>query len=121
MSQRVNTIYSNYIDTSDSLSRQRYESKLELVGREDPYKISDSELNLDTAHFLDVTYPDIVNYLVFQTSAYSLEELKAYTSLEAYKWIVSGWTRDVKSVEIGGKCVIAAKVRSNFVMFSGKI
>ena len=85
MSKRVNTKDSNYIDTLDSLSRQRYESKLELIGGKDPYKFSDTEWNLDPAHFPDVTYPDIVNYLVFQTSAYTLEELKAYKSLEAYK------------------------------------
>ena len=39
----------------------------------------------------EVTYPDIVNYLVYTQSAYTLAELKAYKSLQGYNYFISGF------------------------------
>jgi hypothetical protein len=43
----------------------------------------------------EVTYPDIVNYLVYTQSAYTLAELKAYKSLQGYNYFISGFVQDI--------------------------
>ncbi|KAJ8019240.1 hypothetical protein HOLleu_42310 [Holothuria leucospilota] len=44
-----------------------------------------------------ITYPDIVNYLVFSPNpAYTVEEMRAYKGLEANNQFTSGWVKDVE-------------------------
>ena len=43
----------------------------------------------------DITWADIYNYLINMASLYTNENLKAYKSLEAYNFIVSGHVHDV--------------------------
>jgi len=44
----------------------------------------------------EVTYPDIFNFLVLTKSPYTLDEFKAYKSLEAYNFFASGWIYNTK-------------------------
>ena len=55
----------------------------ELIENKDPYTLS-------------ISYPDIVNYLVFRPSTYSADDMKAYKSFETYNHIIEGWVKDVK-------------------------
>ena len=41
-------------------------------------------LLIDINYFLAIIYPDIFSYLVFVTSPFSAEDMKAYKSLDAY-------------------------------------
>ena len=47
-----------------------------------------------------IKYPDIVNYLVNAQSPYTMAELKAYKSLEAYNLFVCGWVKDVQHLPV---------------------
>ena len=47
------------------------------------------------ATFPKVTYPNIVNYLNFGPSPITMEDMRAYKSLEAYNQFVCGWFRDL--------------------------
>lgn len=38
---------------------------------------------------------DTCNYLVLQTSFYTANQMKAYKSLEAYNYFISGWVQDL--------------------------
>ena len=38
-----------------------------------------------------VEYPDIANYLVLQTSWATKQQMKAYKSMDAYNFFISGW------------------------------
>jgi hypothetical protein len=58
--------------------KKRYFQKFELLGGLDPYEM-DSSLWSDNVELLPkISYPDIVNYLVFSSSPYTLEDLKSY-------------------------------------------
>ena len=41
----------------------------------------------------NVQNPDILNYLVFQTSWATKTQMKAYKLMDAYKFIVCGWVK----------------------------
>ena len=62
-------------------------------GIDDPYLVAkdvSSDESLDWQVWPNVEYPDIYNYLITPTSSYTKEQLKAYKSLEGYKYYVDG-------------------------------
>ena len=68
----------------------------ELIENKDPYTLSENEFSVDFDNFPSISYPDIVNYLVFRPSTYSADDMKAYKSLETYNHVIEGWVKDVK-------------------------
>ncbi|XP_062603415.1 uncharacterized protein LOC134265178 [Saccostrea cucullata] len=100
-----------YTDSLDYVSRERYIAKLKLIDGKDPYEVSNKEWSRERDNFPDITYPDIVNYLVYSKSAYTFEDFKAYKSLEAYNQFVCGWVTDVCHSVINCKHLLLAKVR----------
>ena len=57
-----------------------------------------------------ITYPDIVNYLVFNPSPFTAQHMKAFKSLEAYNQAFNGWLSDVLWKEVNSVIIIKAKV-----------
>ena len=100
-----------YLDTLETITRARYMEKLRPIDDKDPYEMEKSEWTTDMMNWPEVTYPDIVNYLVYTQSAYTLAELKAYKSLQAYNYFVSGFVQDIGQVCINGKSVFLGKVK----------
>ena len=49
----------------------RYKEKNEDIGGQDPYKISPQLMSKDPTRVLSISYPDILNYLVFKKSMVS--------------------------------------------------
>ena len=47
-------------------------------------------------NFPAVTYPDIVNYLIFRSSPFTANKLKSYKSLEAYNQVIEGRVQNLK-------------------------
>ena len=84
-----------YIDTLDALTKQRYLAKIQIVDGVDPYSLPNSAWSKEEACFPAVSYPDIVKYLIFNKSFYTMEDMKAWKSLEAYNQLTSGWISDV--------------------------
>ena len=92
-----------------------------LGGIRDPYLTMDLEQeSLDWQDWPEVVYPeipDIFNYLINTPSPYTMQELKAYKSLEGYKQFVDGWVSNVKVSAITShlsqkdKFLITAKVK----------
>ena len=78
---------------------------------DDPYTFS-SGLWIDVMP--NIEYPDIYNFLINTPSPYTKEELKAYKSLEGYKYLVAGWIGDISVHSVGedqGKMIVTANVR----------
>ena len=95
----------------DPPSQKRYNEKTELIGNKDPYTLSENEFSVDFENFLSISYPDIINYLVFRPSPYSADDMKAYKSLEAYNQVIEGWVKDVKvNLNENGLTAVKAKV-----------
>lgn len=74
----------------DKVSRQRYEDKLRMISEIDPYTIERSAWTDDVSKWADVSRYDIVDYLVYSNSPYTMEELRSLKSLDAYNQFVSG-------------------------------
>ena len=95
---------------------QRYERKISVIGI-DPYTINKDHFSdiKQSKSWPDISYIDIVNFLIFQESAYSQEQLKNYKSLEAYKLFQDGWMKELMYKEINGFHLFRAKV--NIILF----
>ena len=66
-----------------------------MIDGVDPYTLPSGSWTKDEASFPAVSYPDSVNYLIFGKSFYSMEDMKAWKSLEAYNQLTSGWICDL--------------------------
>ena len=79
----------------DPPTRKRYQEKIKVVGGVDPYCIERDAASSTEATLPDITYNDVVNYLVFSPSLYTTEDMKC-KSLEAYNQVLEGWVTKVK-------------------------
>ena len=82
-----------YRDSLDPEQRKRYDEKLQLISNINPYNVSSRFFDESMEMWPKIEFPDIVNYLLFSTSRYTKEQIKAYKSLEAYQYFVAGWVR----------------------------
>ena len=92
-------LLSNYCVNLDKEAKDRYLEKIKVVNKIDPYCIPKAQWITDVNMWPNVTYPDIVTYLIFTKSAYTADDLKSYKSLEAYNQFVSGWVREIGVVK----------------------
>ncbi|WAR29369.1 ING2-like protein [Mya arenaria] len=94
-----------YRETLSAIEKARYLEKMKLIDNKDPYEatfvkgFSDDKSLLPT-----ISYPDIVNYLIFTPSPYSKDDLKAY-KMQAQ----CGWVSEVKAAVVGDRHVVIGK------------
>ena len=67
----------SYYSTLDPRRQKRYNEKMELIEKKDRYTLSENEFSVDFDNFPSISYPEIVNYLVFRPSPYSADDMKA--------------------------------------------
>ncbi|XP_054720573.1 uncharacterized protein LOC129230197 [Uloborus diversus] len=104
-------MYSEYVENLDNEAKQRYIEKIKDINYKDPYLLHNTELSTSASDLPDVTYIDIVNYMVYGVSAYTLEEFKAYKSLQAYNLFSCGWVLNVFAKKMAAMCLVIGKVR----------
>ena len=90
--------------------QKRYIEKISIINFIDPYIMKKCELNFDVENYPKVTYPDIVNYLLFAPSAYTAEQLKTYKSLDGYNQFINGWVKDVGVKIFGDIALLQGRV-----------
>ena len=76
------------------------------------------DLTTDVTKWPDISFADIFCYLINYLSQYSQGSLKAYKSLEAYKYVISGLAFNVQVKSIGENCLVVARVRRGQSQFS---
>ena len=107
---------STYAASLDVIARNRYKDKISSVGV-DPYLISRSETK--SAHICssnelpDTSNMDVYHYLINKPGGYSGQILKAYKSLDAYRYFSSGWVQNVFVNMRSNQFVICSKVCLN--------
>ena len=67
-----------YIDTLDTVTRNRYQAKLKLIDGEDPYETPKKDWNPDPGKLYQNCLSRHRELLCFTKSAYSLSDLKDY-------------------------------------------
>ena len=95
------------VKLKDSVKR-RYLQKIADVGV-DPVTIPDQQF--DTECLPPIEAMDLLSYLVLETSFYTKEQFKAYKSLEAYNFLVSGFLTSIQGCIVTGKHIVTGKVR----------
>ncbi|XP_055525045.1 uncharacterized protein LOC129718359 [Wyeomyia smithii] len=96
---------------SDS-AKARYAEKIrKFCYGYDPYKWKQSDY-LKSSLPKNVTYYDIVEYLINRESPYTRESFKAFKSLDAYKNFRAGWITFLGSRLVdSGSCIVFARVK----------
>lgn len=111
-------VLSQYARTLDSEAKIRYIKKISAFVGKDPYLSTEYGrplVDLPASELPDTAYHDIYTYLVESKSQqFTGKCLKAYKSLEAYKYFIAGHVQNTKiSSATPGIKLITAKV-SNF-------
>ena len=89
---------STYAEELSIEDRETYAKKLTLNNETllpDPLNINDNKWSSDITFLPDLSWPDIVNYVINTPSEFTKDKIKAYKSLEAYNFFVNGHVQDV--------------------------
>ncbi|KAK3879583.1 hypothetical protein Pcinc_015870 [Petrolisthes cinctipes] len=111
-------VLSQYARTLDSEAKLRYIEKISAFGGNDPYITLENGrplVELSASELPDTAYHDIYIYLIESKSKeFTGKSLKAYKSLEAYKYFIAGHVQNViiTSAATPGIKLITAKVRN---------
>ena len=88
---------SEYFSSLDFIARKHYLNKLKISGHEldDPFGIDEDQWSEDLTKWLELEFGDVYMYLIEIEGKYTKEKLKAYKSLDAYKYYHDGYVRTV--------------------------
>ena len=101
---------SPYCQSLPEAAKRRYLEKLDLIAHDldDPYSSTVAE---QAQVFPQVDYPDIYNFWVHTASEYTQEGMKAYKSLDGYKYLVAGFVTGVQCYCRGSKFLVLGRVK----------
>ena len=111
-------VLSEYCNSLSGPAKARYKDKVDICGF-DPYSLKNSDFEDDPERLPTVKYPDIFNYFVLQTSWVTKQQMKAYKSLEACNFFVSGWVSKLQRKQVGTdkSCVFARVSNLSVILF----
>ena len=83
---------STYFDQLDTTAKTRYKEKLSFVQLSQcPYSLPNDVWEDNVKLWPPVEFPSIYMYLINTPGKFTLETMKAYKSMEAYNYFISGW------------------------------
>jgi hypothetical protein len=91
---------SNYAKTLVGSDLERYKSKIVLCCGVDPYEVKLSDTMDDAQLWPAVTQVDIINYLCLTTNSVSMQQMKAYKSLDAHNFFTSGFVHPTHGLKL---------------------
>lgn len=72
----------------------------------------------DVDLFPEISYGDILNYLVFSANFLTLEEMKAFKSTEAHNYFTSGWVKSLSAKQLqDDKVLLLGEVSSRDLFY----
>ena len=106
---------SEYQSTLDLEAKKRYKEKLVLKSEQipDPYAVPQEEWVDDIAKWPTVLYGDVYNYLIESKGRYTQQSLRAFKSLEAFNYFISGHVRTIfyyEQTRQSQNCILMAEV-----------
>ena len=102
---------SKYFQCLSNERKKWYLVKISGIENVDPYILKKENLNFNTECFPKISYPEIVNYLLFVPSPVTAEELKCYKSMEVYSYFLYGWVKEIATKSFQDEsCLILGKV-----------
>ena len=90
--------------------------KLKLISNLDPFILKTGDLDYTVSGIPPITNMDIVAYLILTHSFYTKDQMKAYKSLEAYKYFTSGFVLKAGTKVVNNLYVLHDAI--NCVIFS---
>lgn len=84
--------------------------KIKLIKDVDPFALTTADLDYTMNGIPPVTYPDIFSYLVLTHSLYTLEQMKAYKSLDAHKYFSAGFVLKAGTKVVNDFYILVGKV-----------
>ena len=108
----------HYFNELKKEGKAKYKRKLTLTNVQflpDPYSIVESQKG-DVKLMPHVSWGDMYNYLVNSPTEYTHDNLKAYKSLEAFKFFLCNHVQDIYYNKIAKKsefCSIKTKIQKN--------
>lgn len=97
------------LKTSCPEAALRYLDKIKQINC-DPYTLSEGDFDYGLACVPPITSMDIVTYIVLTHSFYTNEQMRAYKSLEAYKYFEAGFVEKVGFKNINNLVLLVGKV-----------
>jgi len=83
-----------YVNRLKDAEKHSYLAKVRSLGIDScPYSIGKTEWVDDMKMWPPVTFPDVYGYLVDTPGDFTREKLKAFKSLDAYNFVISGWVK----------------------------
>ena len=101
-------MFSEYAEKLDPQVKERSKAKISSIGT-GPFLIPSQKLQAECLPPVEAC--DLLSYLVLETSHYANLQFKALRSLQAYKFMVSGFISSVLGHKMINKFVVLAKVR----------
>lgn len=98
----------------------RYDQKVKIIDDIDPYLLEFNVQDLMSlpSSFPEISMMDMVNYFILTHSFYTGQQMKAYKSLQAFKFYESGLVQNIYAKRVNETAfVVVGKVRYIWLIF----
>ncbi|XP_044765746.1 uncharacterized protein LOC123321995 [Coccinella septempunctata] len=103
--------YLKLLSRENPVVAERYRSKLAIINDLDPFSLEDQDLDHSSDNLQSVGFLDIAAYLTLSHSFYTNQQMKAYKSLQAYKYFEAGFVLKAGTKYINNLCILVGKVK----------
>ena len=107
----------DYFSNLDNDSKSRYLQKIQLINHYDPYTFVKENFNVTINDLPVVTLSEIIIYFAVTNSFWTGEQVRAYKSLEAYKFVKKGWVVNIDCAEINDNFLVLGEVTIKIFYF----
>ena len=108
----------DYFSNLDNDSKSRHLQKIQLINHYDPYTFMKENFNVTINDLPVVNLSEIIIYFASTNSFWTGEQVRAYKSLEAYKFVEKGWVVNIDCAEINDNFLLLGEVTIEIFYFN---